>query len=168
MRDEGGHDWSVWAWLSTTNPNQHTFSLLHFQCTSHYSEYNGLDIGLCPHFCPEPVILGGKLLWTLRCMGSESCRGALPPFITACSSSLVLFFFSFPESHWVGNLSICTPRPSYSSAPESETGFGGSNVLGNSTDNLTAEIDLPIADDMRRHEIISWVTWAEIWITLLL
>ena len=30
---EGGHDWSMSAWLITTNPNRHTFSLLHFRYT---------------------------------------------------------------------------------------------------------------------------------------
>ena len=82
-----GHDWSMWAWLSTTNPNWHTFSLLHFQCNSH-----GSDVGLCPHFCPEPIIFWAQLPWALRCMGSASCRGAWPPFITACSSSYPCFF----------------------------------------------------------------------------
>ena len=50
---EGGHYWSMWAWLITTNPNLHTFSLLHFQCTSHYSKYLGSDVGLCLHFAPS-------------------------------------------------------------------------------------------------------------------
>ena len=54
---EGGHYWSMWAWLSTTNLNRHTFSLLQFQCTSYYSVYHGSHVGLCPHFCPEPIIL---------------------------------------------------------------------------------------------------------------
>ena len=58
---EGGHDWSMWAWLITTNPNRHTFSLLRFQCTSHYSEYHGSDIGLCllPILVGSEVQLGG-------------------------------------------------------------------------------------------------------------
>ena len=64
---EGGHNWSIWACLITTNSNRHTFSLLHFQCTSHYSEYHGSDVGLCLHFCPEPVILLGQLPWALQC-----------------------------------------------------------------------------------------------------
>ena len=63
---EGGH-----YWLDATNPNGHTFSLLHFQCTSHYSEYHGSDIGLCLHFCPKPVILWAQLPWALRCTGSK-------------------------------------------------------------------------------------------------
>ena len=47
------------------------------------------DVGLCPYFFPEPVLLSGKLLWALRCGGSESHRGAWPPFITACNSSFL-------------------------------------------------------------------------------
>ena len=43
------------AWLITTNPNWHAFSLLHFQCTSHYSKYHGSDAGPCPHFCSKPL-----------------------------------------------------------------------------------------------------------------
>ena len=70
---EGGHDWSMWVWLITTNPNRHTFSLLHFQCTSHYGEYHSSDVGLCPHFCPEPVILCGVV------RGGPSCAGGLGP-----------------------------------------------------------------------------------------
>ena len=80
---EGGHYWSMWACLSTTNPNRHTFSLLHFHCTSHYSEHHGSDIGLCPYFCPEPVILGANFL--VFC-------GTLGP---SCSSSY--FFFLCPK-----------------------------------------------------------------------
>ena len=92
----------MWACLITTNPNWYTFSLLHFQCTSHFSEYHGSDVGLCPHFCPEPVILWGQLPWAPRCVGSELRGGAWPPFITACSSSYPCFlsgsiqFFVFP------------------------------------------------------------------------
>lgn len=37
-----------------------------------------------------------------------------------------------------------------------QTGFGASNVLWHSTDNITAEIDLPIAGDMRRQEALAW------------
>ena len=39
-----GRYWSMWAWLSTTIPNRHTLSLLHFQRTSRYSEYHGSDV----------------------------------------------------------------------------------------------------------------------------
>ena len=69
------------AWLSTINPNRHTFSLLHFQCSSHYSEYHGSDVGLCLNFSPEPVILWANF------RGLCGARGAWPPFLTACSSS---------------------------------------------------------------------------------
>ena len=58
---EVGHYWSMWVWLSTTNPNQHTFSLLHFWCISHYSEYHGSDFGLCPHFCSELTFMGSAV-----------------------------------------------------------------------------------------------------------
>ena len=75
---EGGHHWSMWLWLSTTNPNLHTFSLFHYQCASHYSEYHSIDIGMCPHFCPEPIILWGQLPWALRCAGFQT-RGRLGP-----------------------------------------------------------------------------------------
>ena len=50
----------MWAWFSTTNPNRHTFSLLHFGCTSHYSEYHGSDVDLCPHFCLSPSSFGAN------------------------------------------------------------------------------------------------------------
>ena len=83
------NDWSKWAWFSTTNPNRHTFSLLHFQCTSHYSENHGSDVSLCPHFCPKPVILcpSHAVLAVLVNIKTPSASGGLLSWQTGKSES---------------------------------------------------------------------------------
>ena len=54
----GGHYWSMWAWLSTTNPNRHTFSLLHFHCSSHYTNTTAQTLACVFTFAPSPSSFG--------------------------------------------------------------------------------------------------------------
>ena len=98
---EGGHDWSMWAWLITTNPNRHTFSLLHFQCTSHYGESAAQTLACVLIFAPSPSSFGPTL---------ELRGGAWPLFITACCSSFTFIFSHRLPPEFLTNILFSTEK----------------------------------------------------------